>query len=80
MVAIRPTVTIPGRWWRCKELANPSPSTCIRPFIIALSGYAQEEDKKRSADSGIDLHLSKPVDFDPLTSTLRIVREDPRWA
>jgi CheY-like chemotaxis protein len=50
-----------------------------RPFIIALSGYAQEEDKSRSADSGIDLHLSKPVDFERLTSTLRIVQKDLRW-
>jgi two-component system CheB/CheR fusion protein len=33
-----------------------------KPFIIAVTGYGQEEDRRRSAQSGIDLHLLKPVE------------------
>jgi PAS domain S-box-containing protein len=31
-------------------------------FLIALTGYGQEEDRKRSRAAGIDEHLVKPVD------------------
>lgn len=31
-------------------------------MIIALSGYGQEEDLKRSREAGMDHHLTKPVD------------------
>ena len=34
--------------------------------IIAVSGYGQEEDRRRSLSAGIDHHLVKPVDFDAL--------------
>ena len=30
--------------------------------IIALSGWGQEEDRKRSTDAGFDVHLVKPID------------------
>jgi CheY-like chemotaxis protein len=30
--------------------------------IIAVTGYGREEDRQRSRDVGIDLHLTKPVD------------------
>lgn len=30
--------------------------------IIAISGYGQEEDRRRSQEAGFDLHLTKPVD------------------
>jgi signal transduction histidine kinase len=30
--------------------------------LIAVSGYGQEEDRKRSMAAGFDLHLTKPVD------------------
>jgi CheY-like chemotaxis protein len=29
--------------------------------LIALTGYGQEEDRKRAAEAGFDLHLTKPV-------------------
>jgi PAS domain S-box-containing protein len=32
------------------------------PILIALSGYGQEQDQRRSADSGFAAHLVKPVD------------------
>jgi CheY-like chemotaxis protein len=33
-----------------------------RPFLVALTGYGQDSDRRRSAESGIDFHLTKPVD------------------
>ncbi|HVU52028.1 MAG TPA: PAS domain S-box protein [Polyangia bacterium] len=37
------------------------------PVLIALTGYGQEQDRRRSADAGFTLHLVKPVDPDKLT-------------
>ena len=37
-----------------------------RCFLIAVSGYAREEDRILSEAAGIDLHLAKPVDLDEL--------------
>jgi CheY-like chemotaxis protein len=34
------------------------------PFIAAVTGYGTQEDKRRSGEAGIDLHLLKPVDPD----------------
>jgi PAS domain S-box-containing protein len=31
-------------------------------YLIALTGYGQEEDQRRSREAGFDLHLTKPVD------------------
>jgi CheY-like chemotaxis protein len=31
-------------------------------LIVALTGYGQEEDRRRSQEAGIDLHFVKPVD------------------
>lgn len=39
-------------------------------YFIALSGYGQSEDKKKSAAAGFHEHLVKPVDFDVLTELL----------
>ena len=38
--------------------------------IVALSGWGQEEDKRRSAAAGFDDHLVKPVDRQALISAL----------
>jgi signal transduction histidine kinase len=38
--------------------------------IIAVSGYGQEEDKRRSLAAGFNHHLVKPVDFDALIALL----------
>ena len=39
--------------------AQPGPK---RPFLVAVTGRAAEEDRHRSEEAGIDLHLTKPVD------------------
>ena len=33
-----------------------------RPLFIAITGYGADEDRRRSAEAGIDLHLVKPYD------------------
>jgi len=38
---------------------------------IALSGFGMEEDVKQAEEAGFSRHLTKPVDFDLLLSTIR---------
>jgi CheY-like chemotaxis protein len=45
------------------------PATARVP-LIALSGYAQEEDLQRSREAGFNSHLKKPVEFSELVSAL----------
>jgi signal transduction histidine kinase/CheY-like chemotaxis protein len=49
-------------------------STTARSRLIVLSGYGQEEDRRKSREAGFDLHLTKPVD--PL-DLLRLLRAQP---
>jgi CheY-like chemotaxis protein len=37
-----------------------------RPLLIAVTGHDQEDDRRRSDEAGIDLHLAKPVGPDQL--------------
>jgi signal transduction histidine kinase/integral membrane sensor domain MASE1 len=37
-----------------------------RAVIVAVTGYGQEEDRRRTADAGFDGHLVKPVDMQKL--------------
>jgi len=34
--------------------------------VIALSGWGQDQDRRRSREAGIDYHMVKPVDLDEL--------------
>lgn len=45
---------------------------CESSLIIAVSGYGQEEDRRKSQAAGFDHHLVKPVDFDALLSLLAV--------
>ncbi len=45
------------------------------PVLVALTGWAQEDDRRRSREAGFDHHLVKPVDVDEL---LRILGERKR--
>ncbi|HEY0960806.1 MAG TPA: ATP-binding protein [Pseudomonadales bacterium] len=38
--------------------------------IVALTGWGQEEDRRRSAESGFDAHVVKPIDVATLTKLL----------
>ena len=35
-------------------------------LIIAVTGYGQEEDRRRSREAGFDYHFTKPVDLNEL--------------
>jgi PAS domain S-box-containing protein len=37
-----------------------------RMFLIALTGWGQDEDRQRAKEAGFDRHLTKPVDTDAL--------------
>jgi signal transduction histidine kinase/DNA-binding response OmpR family regulator len=54
--------------------AAPETSGCV---LIAVSGYGQTEDQKRSREVGFDHHLVKPADFSALERILESVRRDP---
>jgi PAS domain S-box-containing protein len=41
--------------------------------LIALSGYGQEEDRRRSREAGFDFHLAKPVEPKVLLTLLRSI-------
>ncbi|MDQ3796819.1 MAG: response regulator, partial [Pseudomonadota bacterium] len=43
-------------------------------MLIALSGWAQPEDKRRAQQAGIDIHLSKPVDLVALKNILADIK------
>ena len=42
-----------------------------RPFrIIAISGWGQESDRKKTREAGFDLHLTKPVEVEDLVQAV----------
>ena len=45
--------------------------------IVALTGWGQEEDRRRSKEAGIDHHLVKPVDPAALVKILSELRTAP---
>jgi CheY-like chemotaxis protein/two-component sensor histidine kinase len=44
-----------------------------RALLVALTGYGQDEDRQRSHEAGIDLHMIKPVDPEAL---IKLVASD----
>lgn len=46
--------------------------------LVALTGYGQEEDRRRSEDAGFDIHLTKPVDLTELRTLLNNPPSAPR--
>jgi two-component system CheB/CheR fusion protein len=47
-------------------------------FLVALSGYAQQEDLQRARAAGFDRHLAKPTSLDKLEQLLAEVPHQPR--
>ena len=47
--------------------AQPETERCI---LIAITGYGQEQDRRRTAESGFDYHLVKPVNMEQLLDLL----------
>jgi CheY-like chemotaxis protein len=44
--------------------------SCKDSVIIAVSGYGQDEDRRRAKEAGIDHHLVKPIDHNALITLL----------
>ena len=42
-----------------------------QPYIVAMTGYTEKEDKKRCLNAGMDDHLSKPIRIEDLSRVLR---------
>jgi signal transduction histidine kinase len=49
---------------------------CAGMRLVALSGYGQAEDRRRSKEAGFDFHLTKPVEPDALLALLASLRDD----
>jgi signal transduction histidine kinase/ActR/RegA family two-component response regulator len=45
--------------------------------LIAISGYAQEQDRARAEQAGFDAHIVKPADLEELERVLGSTRSDP---
>jgi DNA-binding response OmpR family regulator len=44
--------------------------------LVALTGWGQEEDRRKSSEAGFDAHLVKPVDHGQLMAMLARLRRD----
>jgi CheY-like chemotaxis protein len=63
-------ISMPGMngYETCRQLrANPRSAGA---FIVALTGWGQDQDKLNAMKSGFDAHLTKPADFDLLEKLL----------
>jgi PAS domain S-box-containing protein len=45
-----------------------------RPFVVALTGWGADDDRRRTRDAGFDQHLVKPVELDEL---MKMIAELP---
>ncbi len=43
---------------------------CEKVLLVAMTGYGQDEDRRRAEEAGFDHHLVKPVDPDTLQELL----------
>ncbi|HYE39239.1 MAG TPA: PAS domain S-box protein, partial [Ramlibacter sp.] len=43
-------------------------------FMVAMTGYGNEDDKRRTREAGFDAHLTKPVELDALVGLLNDAR------
>jgi CheY-like chemotaxis protein len=53
------------------------------PLLVAITGWGQAEDRRRSRAAGFDHHFVKPVDPGALNDLIAVsskLREDERWA
>jgi signal transduction histidine kinase len=40
------------------------------PFIVALTGYGRDQDRRQAQEAGFDMHLTKPIDMNTLREAL----------
>ena len=46
--------------------------------LVALTGWGQEDDRRRAREAGFDHHLVKPADLDVLQHLLRTIEDGLR--
>jgi two-component system OmpR family response regulator len=46
-----------------------------RPLLVAITGYGAEEDRQRSREVGIDVHITKPADPRKLLDLLSVFQK-----
>jgi two-component system CheB/CheR fusion protein len=57
------------------KLRQPQESRAV--FIVAVTGWGQEDDRRRSRETGFDLHLVKPVTAKQLKAVLADLEPKP---
>jgi CheY-like chemotaxis protein len=57
---------------RNRLLAQPGNAD---PYLVAMTGFGNEEDKRRTRAAGFDAHLTKPVELDALVALLNEARQ-----
>ena len=63
-------IGLPGRdGFQVAEQLRDEPG-CSNVLLVAISGYGQDEDRKRSKAAGFDHHLVKPIDYDELMTLI----------
>ena len=63
-----------GGWFLLRvEPGLPHYALALGGTLAALTGWGQEEDRRRTREAGFDYHLTKPVDFDRLAEILAAV-------
>ena len=61
---------------RIQDLALPP-----KPYLVAVSGYAKPQDKRRCAEAGFDLHIAKPLDAEVFQGIAELLQlsSDTLW-
>jgi signal transduction histidine kinase/DNA-binding response OmpR family regulator len=60
-------IGLPGmNGYELAERLQQQASNGERPLLVAMTGYGQEEDRRRSRAAGFDHHLVKPIEFQQL--------------
>ena len=57
----------------CKDMRRSE--WAAQAFIVALTGHNEPADMIRSANTGFDRHVAKPMEFDTLQEILLIVKD-----
>ncbi|HEY6100201.1 MAG TPA: response regulator, partial [Anaeromyxobacter sp.] len=71
-------IGLPGRsgYDLAREIRARLPHEAIG--LVAVTGYGQEEDRRRAREAGIDHHLVKPVELDELKAVIeRLAFQEP---
>jgi DNA-binding response OmpR family regulator len=52
------------------EVAQRIRSGAAPPTLVALTGWGQDDDRRRTTEAGFEAHLVKPVDHDELLALI----------